>query len=152
MHILWNFLHILLLSSCGFVSFIMLAPSLEDLFFDKCKILSVMQVENQQKIWHFVNPFGLLLCNIREIKYFCEICCVLALVRLNSLYITKDSFWACRSREFFPLIFPPHPLFPGGINQIQTKIWSCQEEIGKETLENQSFPLNSLLKPIKYSY
>ncbi len=30
-----NCLHILLLSICGIVSFIMLVPSLEDLFFDK---------------------------------------------------------------------------------------------------------------------
>ncbi len=28
---------------------------------------------------------------------------------------------------FFSCIFPPHPPFPGGNNQIQKKIWSCQE-------------------------
>jgi hypothetical protein len=35
------------------------------------------------------------------------------------------SFGSCTSREFFSCIFPPHPPFSGGYNQIQTKIWSC---------------------------
>ncbi len=106
-------------------------------------------------LWkHFDKERRYRLCtsSFRALLMIPQLSCDYTFRLMNIFYITKDSFWACRSREFFSLIFPPHPLFPGGINQIQTKIWSCQEEIGKETLENQSFPLNSLPKSFKYSY
>ena len=43
-------------------------------------------------------------------------------------YITQVSLSPCRSSDFFSGIFPPHPLFLGRNNQIQTKIWSLVGE------------------------
>jgi hypothetical protein len=61
-------------------------------------------------------------------------------------YISKNSFLACGSKDFFSLIFPPHPLITGVNEQIQTKLCSMEDEQVKEIQKNQSFPLNSLLK------
>jgi hypothetical protein len=61
-------------------------------------------------------------------------------------YISKNSFLAFGSKDFFSLIFPPHPPITGVNEQIQTKLCSMEDERVKEIQKNQSFPLNSLLK------
>jgi hypothetical protein len=53
---------------------------------------------------------------------------------------------ASESKDFFPVIFSPHPLISGVKEQIQTQICSLEDEQAKNIQKNQSCPLNSLLK------
>ncbi len=72
----------------------------------------------------------------------------------NIFSVIINSFWSFTNRDFYSCIFPPHPPFPGGNNQIHAKIWSFSGE-GKKLFDRitffliENFLLNSIL--LKFS-